>query len=224
MRNVPAQLSTLEAVIRQREASRDNVCAALGQWAACVEGSYHILDELGVLALEKLTDAESARQRVAWMKYLPLASGKAGNGCPSARLRKKCEEEPDQIGTALDKACLGLLIQIDQASSNAEDLIVLAARARALHCQEVTTKIYETIKERHSTHAVSRAYAVVGLDQLAHPEKYHHVRGVFVTDFAGKSIGRDSGVHVGDVLIAYDGVQIETADDLVRAISNSKKS
>jgi C-terminal processing protease CtpA/Prc len=180
---------------------------------------------LGREALSKLTSKTEMEEVVGPLKYLALASAEAGDKSISKQLRKKYESGTDTLGENLQMTAAGLLRKLETVpKSDVQQHLQIAAKARAFKSDgaSVARKVYQTIIERFPEDKVTCDFARTGIDQLDNPEHYMNLRGAFITDFATHSIGRDAGLSVGDVILAYDSAPIDTTREVVEAIARAK--
>lgn len=219
--NLRDTLETLESVIRMPFPEHELVCSSLETWAGTLEGHYHVLNVLGREALQGNVADESLQEMTSHMKFLRNASAEFGHADDlSTRLKDACAQAPRSPSFGFH--CASLMLELKQLSGDVQDYVIVAVRSRSLHCESVSRAAYDTIIQRFPDDRVTVIYARTGLRQLDSPDVFLGARGLFVTDFASDSPGRDAGLHVGDVLLNYEGRPLNTFDELVAAISQAR--
>ncbi len=206
----------VEQLLLQKPApSQTLVCEAVGHWVESVEAHCHLVGMLAQLALQATSDDQPIRD----FKYLPLASGTAGDRSPSARIASKCSESP---GPLQQTTCLTLQNEFERLDrSKRDDVAGVAAKARAVGCYVTARSGYRRIIEWFADDPTWASYAKIGLDQLDSPESYKRLRGAFVSGYAETSPGRDAGILVGDLIIKYSDFAIDTVEDLYQALTSN---
>ena len=189
----------------------------LTMWINSTEGNYHVLNIAGQVALESIGIADDLLQTtVTQLKYLPLAAGQKTG--VSEMLEKRLKTmSPFQLVDSLTK--IDVIEKLKHlATEDFDGHAALAMRARNIGFPEEAKIVFEKLADRMASNMRVVKYAEIGIRQIDDPSTYSSLRGLFVAGFVeGDSAGRSAGLTLGDVLISYDGIPLDDAEDLDRA-------
>ncbi|HMS15727.1 MAG TPA: TIR domain-containing protein [Planctomycetota bacterium] len=175
-----------------------------------IEASYHLVWTRGSSLLDLLGDIGSMNPMWALdEKNLKLLHGLEKGPLMSA------------AKAALGGLGLGSLLKAkirDSDPSNADLHVRLFVEARSMKWPTVAAGVVALIRQRFPDDAGMLAYAVAATTALTANDRGIMIRGIAVTGFADASAGRKAGVQAGDVLLIYQGHEIDNGlqfEDLV---------